>query len=453
MIQVNYRASPTISRFHRDEGFVRALMGPFGSGKSVGCVMEILMRAAAQAPGGDGVRRSRWAAVRNSYRELKDTTLATWNEWVPAQLQTWRASDMATTIKWPGVECEVLFRALDSPDDVGKLLSLELTGAWLNEAREIPRAIFDAVQGRVGRYPSGGKGWSGIILDTNPPDTDHWIYRVFEEQRPVGWSIYHQPGGLSAMAENRENLHPQYYERLMQGKDPEWVNVYVHGKYGFVQDGKPIWPEYADEFHCAKTEIEVVKYEPLIVGIDFGLTPAAAICQDVAGQWRTIDELATEDMGAQRFGQLLGQKLRAPPYFGLDIRFWGDPAGDQRAQTDERTPFQILQALGINAIPAPTNDFTLRREAVASRMNMVDKGRPAFILSPKARIIRKGLMGGYRYRRLKVSGDEKYADVPDKNMYSHACEALQYAMIGEGGGDALIGGEQSDWSEPFEMGG
>lgn len=451
-VEVNYTAAPTLSRFHRDDSFVRALMGPFGSGKSVACVMDILMRANAQVPGKDGIRRSRWAAVRNSYRELKDTTLVTFNQWVPHQLREWRASDMAVTVRWPGVECEVLFRALDSIEDVGKLLSLELTGAWLNEAREIPKAIFDAIQGRVGRYPAGGAGWSGIILDTNPPDTDHWLYRVFEEQRPDGHKIWHQPSGLSPKAENLDNLHPQYYQRMMQGKDAAWVEVYVHGKYGFVRDGKPIYPEYEDDIHCAKEPIQVVRGEPLLIGLDFGLTPAAVICQDIAGQWRTLDELVSEDMGIKRFGEILGKVLRGPKYANMNYRIWGDPSGDNRAQTDETTPFDVLQAMNLLATPAPSNDPVLRREAIAVRMSRLEKGRPAFLISPTCKTLRKGLMGGYKYRRLKVSGDEKYTDVPDKNMYSHVCEAQQYAALGEGEGYSLIGGAtDSDWDEPLNL--
>lgn len=48
-------------------------------------------------------------------------------------------------------------------------------------------------------------------------------------------------------------------------------------------------------------------------------------------------------------------------------------------------------------------------------------------------MIRKGLQGGFCYRRVQVSG-EKYTDEPDKNEYSHPVEALEYALQGEGEG-------------------
>jgi hypothetical protein len=73
------------------------------------------------------------------------------------------------------VESEILFRALDRPEHVSNLLSLELTGAWVNEAREIPWAVIKALQGRVGRFPAvrdGGCVDPGLILDANPPDDD-----------------------------------------------------------------------------------------------------------------------------------------------------------------------------------------------------------------------------------------------------------------------------------------
>ena len=46
----------------------------------------------------------------------------------------------------------------------------ELTGAFVNEARELPKAVIDGLTHRVGRYPSkadGGCTWRGIWMDSN----------------------------------------------------------------------------------------------------------------------------------------------------------------------------------------------------------------------------------------------------------------------------------------------
>ena len=65
-------------------------------------------------------------------------------------------------------------------------------------------------------------------------------------------------------------------------------------------------------------------------------------------------------------------------------------------------------------------------------------GRPGLLVSPKAKMTRKGLAGGFCYRRMKVAGDERYTDVPDKNHYSHPVEALEYALMGAGEGRGAI---------------
>lgn len=90
-MNVNYVApGPVSEAFHRDDSFVRGLMGPVGSGKSTACCFEILSRALEQKPSPDGIRRSRWAICRNTYPELKSTTIKTWMDWY---------QDLAT-MKW-----------------------------------------------------------------------------------------------------------------------------------------------------------------------------------------------------------------------------------------------------------------------------------------------------------------------------------------------------------------
>lgn len=443
-----YIAPPTLARFHKSDAFYRGVMGPIGSGKSTGCSWEVFRRAQEQRVIEKGdKRRSRWAVIRNTYRELQDTTIRTWLDWFPeGETGQFRPADMAHEIRLELedgtlVECDVLFRALDRPQDVKKLLSLELTGAWVNEAREVPRSVVDMLGGRVGRFPSqreGGPSWSGVIMDTNPPDMDHWWYRLFEEVQPDGWQIFRQPSGLAGDAENLKNLPGgvDYYTRQMAGKDDEWINVYVHGDYGFVSDGKRIYPEWHDVTHVG--DVEANPSLPLIVGIDFGLTPAATFGQvDALGRWLIVDEMVTEDMGAIRFAQSLKKHLQTK-YRGFEVELWGDPAGEQRSQVDETTPFQVMQAQGLEVTPAPSNDFTIRREAVAASMQRMIDGKPGLRVSPDCRVLRKGLGGGYCYKRIQVAGDERYHDKPDKNRFSHVCDAQQYMMLGAGEGDTVV---------------
>lgn len=442
MTQINYAPPGPVSRaFMLSDAFFRGIMGPFGSGKSTVCVMEILRKAKDQKPGIDGKRRTRFAVVRNTYPELRTTTIKTWHQWVPTNIGRWvDTGPPMHHIQEGDLDLEVIFVSLDRPDDVAKLLGMELTGAWVDEAREVPKAVIDGLTGRVGRYPSvmmGGCTWSGIMASTNPPDNDHWWYKLAEEVHPEGWQFFRQPSGLSDRAENRENLPPNYYERQVAGKDEDWIKVYVHGEYGFVRDGKPVYPEYKDSIHCR--EFEIVRSWPIYVGIDFGLTPAAVFGQKTTmGGWRWHSELVTQDMGAKRFAELM-RNVMHERYQGMAFAgITGDPAGEGRAQTDESTPFQILRAAGVEANPAPTNDFTKRRESVAMCLTRLVDGVPGLVIHPQCTTLRKGMAGGYNYKRLQVTGEERYRDVPDKGMYSHVCEAGQYMLVGAGEARTLV---------------
>jgi hypothetical protein len=433
-IDYDYSSVPTILKFSLSDRRIRGLMGPFGSGKSSGCLMEVMRRASLQTPGPDGIRRIRCAIVRNSYPQLRDTTIKTVLDWFPPRYfgQLKVADHEYIITAFDGMHVELLFRALDKPEHVSNLLSLELTMAWLNEAREIPRAIFDAIDGRINRYPAmreGGCTWAGIIMDTNPPDEDSWWYKYFEEDKPENAQIFKQPSGLSAEAENLPNLPEGYYRDLMIGKPQEYVDVYIHGKYGYTKDGKPVYNNWNDRMHVAERNISPVRGIPLIIGIDFGLTPSAAICQQtVRGHFIVLDEVISESMGVRQFAENMLRPLLARKYPDFQIIGAGDPAGTQRSQSNAVTCFEELKAAGLKIIPARTNALAARVGAVDTLLGRIIDGSPCFLLSPNCKVLRKGFNGGYKFQRL-LTQYNKYSDKPAKNHLSHIQDALQYAAL------------------------
>jgi len=432
---IEYRPAATIDRFQQDDfSFVKALRGPVGSGKSVGCTIECfkLMQEANT--------NTRSAVIRNTFPQLRQTTLNTWLDWLRPYGE-FRYSDFTWKMKHGEFEHEVIFTALDRPGDIAKLLSLELTWAWVNEAREIEWPIIEMLTTRVGRYPpqrDGGPTWFGILMDTNSPDDMSAWYETFEIKRPDGWTQYVQPSGRGEDAENTENLVPGYYDRIADGKDAAWVKVYVDGEYGFIVEGRPVYPQWKDPLHAMACHKDPSL--PLLIGIDFGLTPAACFVQrSVTGQYRVIEELVTTEMSAVEFADELGRILRSK-YKDHEVEIYGDPAGEQRSQVDKRTPFQILKAASINARPAPTNDPRLRVEAVVRNLTRLTMaGDPGIVVDPRCRYLRRGMAGGYKFRRMQIVGEERYAELPEKNIYSHVCEALQYALCGAGEVRSVMG--------------
>lgn len=463
MADLSYTAPPVISAFLACRSLVHLIIGPFGSGKSTGCVMKMLIIAQGQDPGADGIRRSRIAVIRNTYRELMDTTKKTIDAWMPPDIAHWNEGAATFFVKFNDVECEIMLRALDTPEDVKKLLSLDLTAAWVNEAKQIPKAILDGLTGRVGRFPNslaeGFCTWSGIFMDTNPPDSDHWIYLLFEEFEDVepedrgDYIVFHQPSGLAHNAENIEHLlqgqrradgRPLYYARMMPGKTKAWIDVFVKGLYGFLSDGLAVYPEYNDDIHTAKTEL-AWRGGPLSLGMDFGRTPALVVGQLIPGffQWQIIDEITSTNTGAATFAKHAVQYLKATYPNAPPMRGWGDPAGEQKGQdAEDKTAFEYVRAAKLPIVPAPTNIWRRRREAVANTLGtLCMNGQPALIISPKCKLTRRGMAGGYAYARVQVSGEARFQDAPIKNKYSHPCEALQYLMVGEGMDNAGLDGE------------
>jgi len=459
-------AGPVLAAFHRSRAFFRGIMGPVGSGKTTANVVEMLRLSQLQEPSPDGVRRTRWLVIRNTEPQLKSTTIKTFQEVVPPALCKWSFdSPITCRLQTADLDAEFVFLALDVEGDVRKLLSLEATGAFFNEARELPRSALDIATTRVGRFPSareGGCTWSGIIADTNPPDTEHWWHQLAEHDRPSGWEFFRQPSGLDEAAENLANLNQsrdtlklapddpvrrakgrEYYSRIAAGKSEDWLRVYVAGEYGFSFDGKAVFPEYADTSHVAADELDPLPGVPVHIGLDFGLTPAAVFLQrDAHGRWLAMHELVAEDMGMESFARVLSQEV-VENFPDCEVKLWCDPAGMQRSQVDERTPITLLRGMGLPAKAAPTNDALLRIEAVRRVLTRFVDGKPGFIVCPALTTLRKALAGGYHYRRMRVSGSERFHDVPDKNEFSHIADALQYGLLGAGENPRAMRREQS----------
>jgi hypothetical protein len=453
--QVTYIAEATPREFHRSKDNLRMLFGPIGSGKSVACAVEVLSQAMQMPACKDGVRRSRVAVVRNTYPELVSTTIKTMLDWLPEEITTVKYNTPITiNVKIPkmgdgtSMDLEILCLAIDRPADAKKLLSLEISGCWINEAREIDKSIVDAATGRIGRYPSknmlGNQTYRKyIILDTNPPDDSSWIYKIFEEQpAPPGWSIYYQPPAIiyskgewkpNPEAENVTNhiFGFDYYMDQIAGKDIQWIKVYLQGMYGSSIAGKPVYEtSWNDDLHISEVDLKPVPGRELILGWDFGLDPSVTMCQlTPLGQVQILDEFTAHGSGVKQFIETVVMPVLSTKYKGCPITSIGDPAGSQRAQTDEQTVFKEMERLGIPTEPCSTNNPQMRIEAVAFFLNQLSNGKPRFILSRHCKLLRKGFNGGYRYRQLNVSGETRYTDKPEKNSSSHIHDSLQYAMV------------------------
>lgn len=446
-----YIPTPTGEIFHGDDSFVRVIMGPYGSGKSTLSISEIVRRACSMPVWHSGRRRSRWGIVRNTSGELQSTTLATWLAWFGDLGDIHKRQKPILTYEhtfndgYGVVELELLFIALDRPEDVRKIKSLELTGCYINELSEVPKAALAHMKGRVNRYPSKAfchePYWSGIIADTNPPEDDHWIYKDFEEQSFPHHKLFKQPPGLikhegkwarNPNADNIDHLPDNYYEMLAEGQSQEFVKVFCLGEYGAVGFGKRVFPEFNPDLHAVE-ELHAIQGDPLLIGWDFGLTPACVVMQLTArGQLMVLKEYVGDGLGIRSFADsvVIPALARDFPYCKVGISV-ADPAGNSRSEVmEEMSCIGELSSLGVKTIAAKTNDIEPRLGAVRYFLNKMVDGKPGLVLDKKnCPTLFKGFVKSYIFMRIAVAGEERYKDKPHKNMASHPMDAFGYGCL------------------------
>lgn len=414
------------------EAFVRVIMGPVGSGKTTAVIMEVLRRAIEQAPGPDGLRRTRWAVVRTTLSQLKMTILLDMLSWF-RQIAEYKVSEQLLTLRFNDVVAEIYFIPLEDEEDQKRLLSMQLTGAVINECTELSVDLVSAIAGRCGRYPSkanGGPTWFGIVADCNAPVEGSDWWKMFEQERPHDWMLFKQPSGLSPHAENLENLPNGYYDRLAQNPNPDWVKRYVRSEYGEDPSGTAVYRgSFKRSFHV-KQGLEPVLGRVLIIGQDFGRSPCSLICQpDHIGRLLVLEEVLAEDIGLEtHVTTALKPAIYAPRYMGHMFCAVGDPSGISKGNFLEENSFDVLRRLGVPAFPATTNDIDARIAAVESLLFQQRDGGPALVVDEeRCPMTARALGGSYRFGKTKAGVTKP---TPDKtHPASDLMDALQYVCL------------------------
>jgi hypothetical protein len=431
-VSIVFTAPPTCADFMLSSAFFRVLMGPVGSGKTTTCMMEIFRRAVEQRKGPDGMRRTRWAVVRTTLSQLRMTVLLDMLSWF-RRVASYKVSEQLITIAFNDVHCDIYLIPLEDEEDQKRLLSMQLTGCWINEAIEMSVDLVSAIAGRCGRFPSkaeGGPTFFGIIADTNTPVQGSDWHRMFDEDMPADWALFHQPSGLSPQAENVENLPERYYERLAANPNKAWVDRYVRSQYGDDPSGTAVYREsFKRSFHV-KRGLLPVQGQILLIGQDFGRSPCSLICQpDFLGRLIVLEEILAEDIGLEtHVNRSLKPRLYADRYAGLRFAAVGDPAGVAKGSMLEEDHFDVLRRLGIPAFPAPTNNIDSRISAVeAVLFQQRDGGGALLIDEERCPALTRAMGGAYRYAKGK---DGETKPLPEKkHPQSDVCDCLQYVAL------------------------
>lgn len=481
-------------------GPIDVIMGPGGSGKTVAsCAKGPVVTAKFLPVCKDGWVRAKMLCTRDTYRSFAATALASWYNMFPIS-HPWTVKHeggqdrpVKHTLQWETfrgpdkVRCEFIMET-GAPGDFdieAFFKGYEITLGWGNEIDlQHPNTLALMLQ-RCGRYPPletiaeselarvsrkgreqlaemGLQVDQGEIVvprlvfgDLNPPDIDDPVYQAAfgEASKPgtivrgvtPGWTGFWQPSGLAPNAENREGKPRSSYQLEEQtAKDKSLVRRMVHSLPAYAKDGRPVYEDYFDQVrHVADGTILPVPEWGLTIGIDGGGSPAATIGQPTPmGGDRLLAEVVSDPgTGPTRFGQmLLAVLMQQFPGIAV-IGAWGDPSAWYGAdkQTDEFHWMNTFMAASrINVLPAPSNEVSIRHEAVKHQMSMsVDGSRPGYLIDPRCKVMIGGYSAHYKHSKKNTAGEtDKLAIV--KNSYSHPQDAEQYRILGRLGIAALV---------------
>lgn len=472
---IDYTPAPTVKAFIKDyiPGglFYNWIVGPVGSGKTTGLFFKLVHMAMLQKPQADGIRRTKAVIVRNTAPQLNDTTIASWHLWFKdGQAGVWKATSKNFILRFGDVECEVLFRPLDTPEDIGRVLSLDVTFVIIDEFIQIPRAVVDALSARCGRYPTkkdgGATNW-GMWGSSNPSTEDNWWFdflhtnpwvlkilrgesqadqdvrradqtKIVRElpgskgDETISIKYFLQPSGFAPDAENLDGLPPyiagdhSYYTNQAKGKSDVWIKQFLEAEWGFSIAGKPVVESFRAALHVSKSPLRFNPALPLVIGFDPGLAGSALVFgqQDLYGRLLIFGELIQENMGPRR---IIRERLK--PYLrrrfpDARVIIAPDPAASNRSgdEVEIIKPFKDAYTV----VSEGNNRLPLRLNALDHFCTTLVEGMSALQIDEKeCPTVVRALKGGWRYA-MDTKKDAIKGTDPEKNPYSHAGDATGY---------------------------
>lgn len=405
IIENKYRPSKVAEIFHASSARVIVLVGGLGSGKSFSVVKELEQSAIQWA----GIPT---AVYRKTMPALRDSTLHEFKTHSDAHLGTFRARED----KWLYINNSfVNFRGLDDPS---KAKSTNYALIVMEEAEEFTLEDFRRLNERVramGPWPPR------IILVLNPVDEDHWIYKEF-----VGNAkLWDKQGGLLVLHfstyDNIENLPPGYIEQVTVGMSPDEIDRYIHGKWGTVVKGEPV---YAKILNSALHLRRIALYPGQLVlrGWDFGFNHPAV-------SFRAVDEMGRMNIRHAMMGTKIdlddfipNVNAESARVFGHDKRFldFGDPRGHDKSPNGKETCFQILSAHGIQAKGERGSRAYVEEgiRQVKREFSTLIEAVPQLTIDPGCSLIRASYFGRYvREDDGSPKKDGYYEHVSDADRY------------------------------------
>jgi hypothetical protein len=369
---------------------------------------------------------ARWAMIRDTWENLRRTTLASFFErFPPGVMGTWHESNKEWTWASGIASGKIIWLGMDDPKDASKLQSLELAGFGMDEVAPaegsggIPELVFDLA---LTRLRQSGANWYAAKLASNNSDDTHWSHRRFVDPGSPGFVLW-QPQA----AENEKNLPPGYYETLRRqlGHRADLISRFIDGQFGFQQIGSAVTPQFNEKIHLA-TGLAPVRGADLVLLWDFGLNPTCIITQVTPlGHWLILQSIVGDGIGVQELIAEVVKPLLQSRYFGFRWRHIGDPNGVMREQSSSRqSAVRVIRTELGGTFRAGPVSFSERVEPLRAVLSRTLQGRAVVQVDrSRAREVHLSLRGGWHFRE---SATGVYSPDPVKDMHSHPGDAMGY---------------------------
>ena len=217
---IDYFPGPVAQEAHLSTASVKLAWGALGTAKTTWLCWRVYFLAEEAAKAGYSLRA---LLMRDTYRNLADSTLQTWLYWFREQGEIAHSMPVDFKLYVGGREHDVLFRHGQTEQDASQFLSTEydfigleeIAPAYLPGAKKvspgIAEGVFDMAYSRLTREAKRAAAIGPeMAMTCNSPPLNHWSSKRLIDRSPdyltsVKWAHFNFP-----VSDNAANLRPDY---------------------------------------------------------------------------------------------------------------------------------------------------------------------------------------------------------------------------------------------------
>lgn len=408
------KSLPTAKKFHESEARVRYLQGGLNCGKTTAAIWESIFQS--RFP------KNRVLHVRKTYASMRNSILPSFYRNVPTQMLDGEYNNRDHTQKLINGSV-ICFGGMDTPAQRENYRSSEFGTIIMHECSEFYWEDYLILFARSGRIRNCR---GGMILESNPPDINHWLYNMFEKEHKgdVDYAYWKMPSKEN-QANHTDPLYIANIESQYRG-NPNLIRKYLDGEWGADLSGTPVFL-FNPMRHSTK-DIVFQKGRRIYRGWDLGYHHPAVV-------WFQVDSLERVNVLRAHLGdgvymdKFADTIIRITNEFfpGAETMDFADIEGLAVSAQSRKTEYDILKEKGIR----PMSRRSLVKEGIAQIQKFLntttgDRPNVQFHSEDCEELIR-GMNSGYCWKKFS---NGMIAEEPNKDgHYDHLVDALRYGFI------------------------